>query len=221
MFKEIYENNKLIGHQFDFENGFAFFGTKNISLNEIKAKYPQFKFSHLKQVHSEKVIKASHEVHEADGHWTASPFHALLIQTADCIPAMVYTPHQIFALHAGWRGVEQRILLNAFKLMEDTSNMKIVCGPFISEKSFEVGEDVALRLLNSDPTKDESSILTHQQPDKRYVDLKKVFLNQTHSINPSVPVEFLGINTFESPEHFSYRRNGAQAGRLFSFIVLT
>lgn len=221
MFKEIYEDEKLIGHQFDFSNGFAFFGTKNISLSEIKSKFSQFKFSHLKQIHSDKVVKASNEVFEADGHWTTSPFHALLIQTADCIPAMIHTPDQVVALHAGWRGVEQQILLKAFELVKNPQDMKIACGPFISKDSFEVGRDIASRLLYSDPTKDQSSILPHADSEKNYVDLRQIFTNQAHSIDSNPPIDFLEVDTFKSSEHFSYRRNGANAGRLFSFIVLT
>ena len=71
------------------------------------------------------------------------------VHTADCVPVLFYDPthHAIGAAHAGWRGTVQRIAQHTLKhMMEqyDTkpAELKVVIGPCISEKNFEVGQEV-------------------------------------------------------------------------------
>jgi|FLYM01.1.fsa_nt_gi polyphenol oxidase len=225
MFKEIRQNGVLWGHQFQFEYGFAFFGSKHASMDDIKGLFPRLTFTRLKQIHSDRIVQSNldsqSEPVEADGHWTDRRGHALVIQTADCLPAMIYSAQRVIALHAGWRGVEQQIISKALQLPFTVEFESMIVGPSIDTKSFEVGTDVAKRLLNSDPLKDFSSIIDHPDREKKYVDLKKIARHQANSIRPNLTCHFINANTYESPDHFSYRRNGPQAGRLFSFIALT
>ena len=71
------------------------------------------------------------------------------VHTADCVPVLFYDPtrHAIGAAHAGWRGTVQRIVQHTLKHMTELygtkpSDLKVVIGPCISEKNFEVGQEV-------------------------------------------------------------------------------
>lgn len=221
MFNKIVRNGKFLGHQFLLEDGYAFFGSRFLLKEDLPKYFPEFQFRFLKQVHGRRVIKASTSVEEADGHWSSLKNEALVIQTADCIPLMIHDSTRIVAVHAGWRGVEQNILEEALEPIKNHSDLRIICGPFIDKNSFEVGEDVALRLLSSDPFKGENSLYPHKDPTKRRVDLRAIVTHQGKALNPDIQSEFLGIDTFSSANHCSYRRDGAGAGRLLSFIVRT
>lgn len=222
MFEEIYHEQRLLGHRYSFRDGFAFFGTREFQRSDFSRHFPDFEFFFVKQVHSNIVIERTKDLVEADAHWGRSENQALVIQTADCLPVMIHTPERSIAIHAGWRGVESKILISALQLLDPTQGSPaVICGPFIDEKTFEVGEDVANRLLQADPRSDSSAILKHKDPNKRYVDLKSIARNQIQSVFPKCEPQFLGIDTFTSSAHCSYRRDGTNAGRLFSFIVRT
>ena len=71
------------------------------------------------------------------------------VHTADCVPVLFYDPthHAIGVAHAGWRGTVQRIVQHTLKHMTELygtkpSDLKVVIGPCISEKNFEVGQEV-------------------------------------------------------------------------------
>ncbi|MCR5076777.1 MAG: peptidoglycan editing factor PgeF [Prevotella sp.] len=71
------------------------------------------------------------------------------VHTADCVPVLFYDPvhHAIGAAHAGWRGTVKRIVQHTVQRMAacygtDAKDLKVVIGPAISEKNFEVGQEV-------------------------------------------------------------------------------
>lgn len=221
MFDKVTLDGKFLGHRLLLPDGFAFFGSRFLSKEDLSHYFPNFTFRFLKQVHGNRVIEATANLEEADGHWSSKENEALVIQTADCIPMMIHSPDRIIAVHAGWRGVEKNIFKEALKPIKDQDEITVVCGPCIGTQSFEVGEDVALRLLSSDPHKDESSIHPHTDPSKRRVNLRQIVTNQGKSLHSEINLRFLDVDTFSSADHCSYRRNGPGAGRLFSFIVRT
>lgn len=84
----------------------------------------------------------------ADGYIVNERNIATLITTADCNPIIIYDPvnHVIANVHAGWKGVINRIYVNAIKKMEEefSSNIKdiIVCvGPSIRKCCFTSEEE--------------------------------------------------------------------------------
>ena len=71
------------------------------------------------------------------------------VSTADCIPVLLYDKvhHAVCAIHAGWRGTVARIVLKAITDMRaayhtDPTQLKAIIGPGISERNFEVGDEV-------------------------------------------------------------------------------
>ena len=71
------------------------------------------------------------------------------VHTADCVPVLFYDPvhHAVGAAHAGWRGTVKRIVQHTLRRMTelygtDPKELKAVIGPCISQKNFEVGQEV-------------------------------------------------------------------------------
>jgi|GEM_PF-1421900 YfiH family protein len=221
MFERVFSEGNLLGHLYRLPDGFAFFGSEHLSKEDLPRFFPSLNFYFLKQVHGNKVLPVNASLQEADGHWTTRPNEAPVIQTADCIPVMIHTPTHLFALHAGWRGVEQNILREALKTLSSKDQVTVLLGPHITKESFEVGADVAARLLNADPKKDLSALLPHSERKKRFVDLEKIVFHQIQEFLPEFESAVLDINTYTSADHPSYRKTGPGAGRLFSFIVRT
>ena len=85
---------------------------------------------------------------EVDGYITNTKNIATLITTADCNPIIIYDPKNnvVANVHAGWKGVINKIYINAINLMKEefNSNVKdlIVCiGPSIRKCCFTSQEE--------------------------------------------------------------------------------
>ena len=79
---------------------------------------------------------------KADALSTTTPNLALAVFSADCIPILAaYCPHtqveQVFAIHAGRKGVMQRIASHTFAQI-DCSKLHVWIGPAISHQHYEV-----------------------------------------------------------------------------------
>ena len=64
------------------------------------------------------------ELQGVDALVTNTPGICLCIQTADCVPILLFDPVKkvIAAVHAGWRGTVQKILLHTAQKMNQISN---------------------------------------------------------------------------------------------------
>jgi polyphenol oxidase len=215
----------------------AFFGNKNSSIENIQKLYPKFSFSKMVQTHSADVLfhtseNSSHQK-SGDAHYTDEFNQALLISTADCIPLLIFVGGKnplCAAIHAGWRGVEQKIVYETFKKMrlakEQLSQTQVFIGPHIQQQSFEVGADVRDRLLKSAPEfllKDLSGSL--YQPsllhaDKFYFDLHQLMCLQIMDLGLSVSTQnVIRLDTVIDQNLHSHRRDARASGRQHSFIV--
>jgi len=146
------------------------------------------------------------------------------IKTADCVPILIFDPKQkvVAAVHAGWRGTVQNIVLLTIQKMTrefgcDPSDIFAGIGPSISPELYEVGEEVWSRF---DP---EFYERVHKgNIDKRLLNLWKA--NQYQLIIAGVPeiqIEVAQICTLSNPDRFfSARRDGIQTGRMASAIML-
>ena len=86
---------------------------------------------------------------ETDGIITSSRGICLVIQTADCVPVILYDPvkHIAASIHSGWRGTARHILKKAIVRMQNDFMCEpsdIICciGPSAGPCCYEVGEDV-------------------------------------------------------------------------------
>jgi len=89
--------------------GSVVFGKDGMDKEAMLETFKDLRFSFIKQIHSDIIVPASSELHEADAHFCFEKNQALAIQTADCIPAIIMGPNVIAAVHAGWRGVASNI----------------------------------------------------------------------------------------------------------------
>jgi YfiH family protein len=103
----------------------------------------------LKQVHGKRVVDADliedfSKDPEADGAVTTKKRLALGIQTADCVPVLLYSDenHVIGVAHCGWRGAQLNLLREVVELMQKKGAFKIkaILGPSIKKESYEVDE---------------------------------------------------------------------------------
>ncbi len=90
---------------------------------------------------------------EADGLVTAEPELVLAVQTADCLPVVLWSPEGVIgAAHAGWRGLDAGVIEATAAAMrgQGATVIEACIGPCIHEECYEFGPDdldrVAARL---------------------------------------------------------------------------
>lgn len=205
---------------------FVFFGSAEDSFEKIQSDFPDLNFKKIRQTHSDIVMKSSDQPVEADSHYTSNPKEALIIATADCLPIMIYCKqtHRVAAVHAGWRGVENKITEKTLqKLIMTGSSEKdfqFWIGPHILQNSFEI--DFATYLLLSKShynLKDEDYMIFKNG--KYYVALNKIVESQIKNVLNNVPeIISLNIDTKTNLDYYSYRRDQKTKARNISFIYL-
>jgi len=209
---------KIIGHYYEFHGGMAFFGNKDGTTDILHNAFPGYEWLFVRQIHGNQIVEAGGN-QEADAHWTRKKHLALCIRTADCIPLLIKSEQgTIMAVHAGWRGIESTIIMKALDFLASkgiaAQSLQSFVGPHILQENFEVGLDVAERLVQvSGSGKD--ILFAHKNPNKKFVDLLRIVLFQ---LEPTKPPLIFFKNTFGDPEYHSYRENHAK-GRQVSFIV--
>jgi len=109
----------------------------------------------VNQVHGD-AIAAVHEKNfnavktlQADALITDAPGLALGVETADCVPLLLFDPGlpAVAAVHAGWRSTVQKIVQKTVQAMQrdfgaDISRMVAAIGPAIGPECYEVDEPV-------------------------------------------------------------------------------
>jgi polyphenol oxidase len=95
---------------------------------------------------------------DADGHVAMERGTAAVVSAADCVPVcMAHSSGAIALLHAGWRGTAARIVERAIDALAERgcvpAELRVHLGPAICGKCYEVGVDVAERLVGSRPQK--------------------------------------------------------------------
>lgn len=208
-------NETNIGFEFKTQNHLVFYGKKNCSIENLESEYKNFKFRQVKQTHSDILIESvlGSEDIEADAHFTSEKNVALVVRTADCIPAMIYDENKniILSVHAGWRGVQNKITLKSLKKLNMLDNIKIYIGPHIQKQSFKVDIDVKELLVKSE---DEFDTFKN----KYCVDLKNILIKQIQTYTHP-EFYFLDKDTVTDVNFNSYRRDKENCGRNLSFIV--
>lgn len=95
---------------------------------------------------------------DADGFYTDKPGLLLTIRTADCVPVLFYSEdgRWVGGAHAGWRGAKGNILAKLYeKISKEASNISVIVGPSIQQKSYEVDWDFYNNFLAEDIKNDE------------------------------------------------------------------
>lgn len=153
---------------------------------------------------------------KADAMMTQDVGRLLSIRTADCVPILIASDdgQTVVAIHAGWRGMVARIVVNAIQTMNiPASKLVAAVGPCIGFDAFEVGPEV---LRECDPR-----FIRTREDGKGYVDLKGSIRQQL--LDAGVPAGNLDMSdrcTFaHGDEFFSHRRDNGITGRMASMIA--
>lgn len=181
----------------------------------------------LNQVHSAIVqdvddTSSANEPLEGDASVTAVQGIALAIQTADCVPILIADRNGrcVAAVHAGWRGTAARIVERTIERMAekfgvDGGDLFGVIGPHIGVCCYEVGEEVASVFSVG-------AVCDRAYP-KQHLNLAEA--NRRQLVEAGVPDDQIEVSSLctrcREDLFFSFRRDGANAGRMLSIIGIT
>jgi polyphenol oxidase len=167
------------------------------------------------------------ELKETDALVTDTAGICLCIQTADCVPLLLFDPAAKVAgaVHAGWRGTVDLIAGKAVDKMSRTygnkpQDIRVAIGPSIGPEIYEVGNEVAEAVYKSIPSAEKTMFKNVEG--KYHLNLweanRQILL--AHGILPE-HIEISGRCTYTENEHFySARREGISTGRIVSGIML-
>lgn len=207
------------------------FGLKTASgKNEIQANYRQLleeldilsgSIALADQVHGStiKVVDKPGINEQTDGLITTSQGLTLGIQVADCAAVLIADEDNsvIGAFHAGWRGAVANIIPKGINKMKslggEVSRFKAYISPCISQRMFEVGDDVAIQFPEKFVDR-----LTYKKP---HIDLKGFIKDQMRKMGlKESNIEVSPDCTMQELRYFSYRRERDEAGRMLGLISL-
>ncbi|MBN1573458.1 MAG: peptidoglycan editing factor PgeF [Deltaproteobacteria bacterium] len=164
---------------------------------------------------------------KTDGVITKVPRLALAVLTADCVPILMMDVggSAVGAVHAGWRGTVEGISAAAIRTMGDSFGSRaeeivVVLGPAIGPCCYEVGPEVAAAVKEKHLSGGE--YLSETEGGCFMFDL--VGLNQSLFHKAGVPeknIFSVGLCTrCRGDLFYSYRREGANTGRMLSAIMI-
>jgi YfiH family protein len=177
----------------------------------------QFSPQWLKQEHTTLISTDDQPItHTAcDGHFTRSKGVICTIMTADCLPVFICNRSgtEVALLHAGWRGLADGIVEKALNLFSNNPNELLVhCGPAITQRNFEVGNEVKKMIGGSD-------IFYKNNPNKQghcYADLIGLLGERMEKFD--IQYSHSDMCTYSDEERFfSYRRESV-TGRIVSML---
>ena len=181
----------------------------------------------LNQKHTDKtaVYPGSNLNNEFDAIITQKKGYYLFLKTADCNPVLFFDSKikVIGAIHAGWRGIEQKIITKTIKLAQrkyqlTLENTKFVIGPSIRSCCYEVKQDLVDK-FNSSFENTENYFIN--RGNKIHFDQIEAILQEFSSLGAKESnIEVIDQCTHCSNQFFSYRENGTPL-RNISFIGMS
>jgi YfiH family protein len=176
----------------------------------------------LKQVHGAEVAEAPWDgMPEADACCTSGPGFLLGIQTADCLPILVVDPRRRLAAaaHAGWRGTAAGIATRAARALvargSDEWDLVAAIGPGIGPCCYEVGEDLRAAFGPAG-----APFFRGGANGRPHLDLRAVNARQLvdAGLRPEAVHHVDECTRCRADLYPSFRRDGAAAGRMISFV---
>ena len=176
----------------------------------------------MQQVHGNNVVTVGSKdagtvIPDCDAIITNDPKVTLGVRVADCLPISVTDKKSrtIGLIHAGWRGLEQKIIEKTLQNMikdfsSNPKDLEIVIGPHICAKHYEVKADVSSKFSDYP-----GAVLGNG--DKVFLDLAKVAKLQLLSLG--IKEENIKIDercTFEDKKFFSFRRDRTEKRNLLT-----
>jgi YfiH family protein len=140
---------------------------------------------------------------DADGHATATPRVGVTVLAADCLPVALGCDGAVAMLHAGWRGLSAGVLEQGVRelreLGADETPIAAVVGPGAGVCCYEVGAEVHDAF---------AGVHAHG----RHLDMRAIADERLRAAGVA-DVRHVYDCTICDERFFSYRREGARAGR--------
>ncbi|MEM8500606.1 MAG: peptidoglycan editing factor PgeF [Pseudomonadota bacterium] len=179
----------------------------------------------MQQVHGDAVqspaIAEQQEVPIGDAWFCQQPEKACCILTADCLPILICDKRgqQVAAVHAGWRGVANRLLFKVMQLFHSPADQLLVwIGPGISLPYFRVGNNVRDTLLSTLRAPFPEASLADDEDGFSYVDLASIARTQCQEFGVAGVYGGEYCSFSDAQRYFSFRRDGV-TGRNVSLIL--
>ena len=182
-----------------------------VSKYHLPAK-PKF----LEQTHSDICLEASSTQCLGDAVVTREKGVVCCVMTADCLPIFIsnHSGTQVGVAHAGWKGVLNGIIEVTIAKFNQ-QDLLVHFGPAISQENFEVGQDVFDQFVNKSQTLEKAFIPFKDKYKLDIYQAASIILNDLGVKNISGGDE---CTYAQSADYFSYRRDGAQSGRMAHLI---
>jgi YfiH family protein len=207
----------------------AFFTTKAFNADYILNAIPEAETFYMPvQKHTDKVLVLEYDLEPkiADAVITNRQGLAIGIQTADCVPLLLFDPVRKVAgaVHAGWRGTALGILIKTIgtfteRFRSEPDKIMIAIGPCIKGGCYGVGAEVVDAVTKVTGKGNYVS----KQGGRQCIDLAGA--NKLQAISRGI----LPDNIWTSADcthclpakYFSYRYSKGAGGRQYAFIALT
>jgi YfiH family protein len=189
----------------------------------------------LRQVHGNRVVvltdgddPATVRGMPADALITNRPEMPIAVITADCFPVLLAAPSvpAVAIIHAGRRGTAERIVPVALTCLCDRfciqpNAVSVTIGPGIGGCCYEVDDHSATPFLQQYHELD--GVFHPSRPGHLYLDLQRAIVCQAEAAGVLAErIWAANLCTACNPEWFySYRREGAQSGRMLNVVMLT
>jgi YfiH family protein len=194
------------------------------------AGVPRASLAGVHQVHGASVIDAREldpeQRTKADGLVSDDPSVVVTVRVADCVPLLIADTHRgvVAVVHAGWRGTAAGITAAAVSRLTEAygsspANLIAALGPSIGPCCYIVGAEL-LGTFREGGHGDSNPDRWFLPGERRRLDLWAANRDQLAAAGvPSGAIFVSGLCTACHPAWFySYRREGAGAGRLIGFI---
>ena len=151
------------------------------------------------------------------------PGRALVLSVADCCPVLLFDPvtGAIAAAHAGWRGTASGAAKEAVRALRTgygahPAALRAWVGPCAGRESYEVGGEVVEAFRDYPDCMRPSG-----RPAHALLDISEI--NRRQLLEAGVPAQAIRVADFDTIRDLrfhSYRRDGADSGRMAAWIAL-
>lgn len=171
---------------------------------------------YLEQTHSNICLNTQSDTCVGDAIISNTPGQICLVMTADCLPVFIsnQTGTQVGIAHAGWKGLVGGVLESLVDNFDD-SDLAVRLGPAISQPHFEVGEEVLNQYLEKDPTLSKAFVA---KGEKYHLDIYRAARIVLNALGVSQISGGDQCTYAQADKYFSYRRDGANSGRMAHLI---
>ncbi|MCY3970383.1 MAG: polyphenol oxidase family protein [Acidobacteria bacterium] len=177
----------------------------------------------LKQRHGAEAVRVEEPGFGGDGDAliVSRAGVAATVFVADCVPVLIAAGENVAAVHAGWRGLASVVLASAIRELELAgatvpARAEAWVGPAIGPCCYEVDDDVAGRVESAS----DAEVVIRRPGRKPHLDLPLAASIQLAGLGVA-RVTRSGCCVRCDPNWWSYRRDGARAGRNHAFIWRT